>query len=165
MRTGNFVRNGKPQSRAFACSSGRPVKPLQHLGVLVRRDARAIVLDFQIRAQHSAHRAAAAADGDSAAGRGIFDGVVDEIGEQFAQQPVVACGMHGLRLQAQIHSPGCGRVQMQLQRKPAQLLEIDALHGGRVHVARVGARKREQLVCKLRGTARGSAQFFDLIDS
>ena len=94
----------------------------------------------------------------------VLHGVVDQVGQQLAQQPFVAHHLHRLRVQAQVdvarrwRRPG--GFQRCLRTAPSG---PRAACGCACMRARVGARQRQQLVGQLRGAARGAAQAIDLV--
>jgi len=91
--------------------------------------------------------------------------VIDQIGQQLTQQPFVAIGVDDGGVQPQINPFGRSDVQMPLQNHFTQLLELHALHRGRIGTARIHPGKRKQLARQLRRTAGGLAQFVHLVRS
>src|SRR3984957_8652647 len=94
MHPRNLIDDRKPQATAYARGSGATVKALPHARSLALRNARTIILDFQIGMSildAAAHR-------DVAIARRVLERIVDQILEQILEQPGVAghAGLQGV---------------------------------------------------------------------
>ena len=162
----DFVGNGQAQTRALAHRAGHAVKPLHDAGALTLGHARAVVFHFQIHPQcPRRHQPLPAAHGDHPTRRGVFDGVVHQVGHQLPQQPAVAGDVHRLHFQPQIQTLASGSIEEVLQQRLAQVFQIHALQRLRVHAALIGPRQGQQLVRQLRSATGGIAQLLDLLNS
>src|SRR4051812_29682538 len=103
MRGRDLTDDGEAQAAARARRSGRPVKALKHPLALRRRNARPIVFDLdEGRGFALAPRQHAGAHRDVGATASVFERVVYEIAERFAQQEHVALHLRRLELETEI---------------------------------------------------------------
>ena len=136
MHARNLVSNGQAQPVAFAAGARHAVEAIQHTSAFLQRHAGAIIFNLQKR--HARVQVSGTAQGDRAAARGVFQGVVHQITQEFTQQPLMAGNVHGLHLQPQIDAPGRRRIQMGFQQSFTQFLQIHPKQGLCVEAVRVG---------------------------
>jgi len=142
MRLRDVADDRQPQSGASHRCVAATVEALEDAIALVFRNARAVVLDFEADriAGHDAH-------GDAAAAAAMRDGVVDEVGDQLAQQQRVAAhaNRRWRRLVGDVDAALPRRRDQLQRRRLRQFAEVDrrqTLVGADV---RIGASQQQQL--------------------
>src|SRR5690606_3258228 len=90
VRARNAVGDGQTQAVPARGRARHAVEALQHALALGRGDARAVVLDLQPGLTAPGRLMLPAAQRDMTPRRCVLDGVVDQVDQQFPQQPGVA---------------------------------------------------------------------------
>src|SRR5439155_17359645 len=156
VRERDLAHDGKAEAAAGAAGAGNAIKALDHAAALERGNPRAIVLDFHERraiAQAGAHR-------DVAARWHVFERVVREVRDRFAQQQRVAVDRRRVEPEAQVDFARQRLMHPLIGFAFDQRLEIHWRSAGAA--ARFGAREREQLVGEARGADRRLVHLLEL---
>src|SRR5262249_33857457 len=120
VHSGDLLGDREAQAVALALRALHAVEALQDARLLRRRHAGPVVLHLQ----EGLAAAPAAADRDAAALVAVLDGVVHQVGQQLAQQPVVGHDLHRLGVEAQVDAARRGGIELVFQRVLAQGLQV-----------------------------------------
>ena len=104
----DFVDDGEAEPATAAGRSGHAIETLKDMRTVGLGNTRAVILNLQ----ESATFATPATHGDATAHRRVVQGIVDQVGEQLAQQPGAAVNAYRLGFRAEIDMREQGTIEM-----------------------------------------------------